>query len=108
MQVPTSLLPDRITIEPYLGSGAYGPSYGDPVTLRARVEGRRRAVRTSGGVDVIGQATATVRPTPAAMAAAAVESKVTHGDRTYEVLDVVRGEGLTRLSHLELILGGPR
>lgn len=106
MKVPTSLLPDLIEVEPYLGDGAYGPTYGAPVTMRARVEGRRRAVRTATGIDVIGSAVAFVRPE--AQAHVPVESRVRHGGRTYEVLDVAVGKAMRRPSHLELILGGPR
>jgi len=98
------MLPDLITVEPYLGPGAYGPAYGTGVQLRARLEGRRRMVRTATGVDVIGSAVATVRPE----ATVPVESRVTYGANTFEVLDVVIGKGLRRPSHLELILGGPR
>jgi hypothetical protein len=109
MLLPLSLLPDTITIEAYTGSGPYGPIYGAGQQVRARVEGRRKMVRRGGGgersdgVEVIGSATATIRP-----ADVTVESRVTHGDRTYEVLDVVIGEGLRRPAYLELILGGPR
>lgn len=101
MRVPTALLRERITVEPFEGSGAYGPVYGAAFTLRARVEGRRRAVRTTGGTDVIASATATIRPDAREVP---VESKVTHGDRDYEVLDVILGEGLTGPTYRELIL----
>lgn len=102
MRVPSSLLRSSITVEPYLGAGAYGPSYGTAVTLRARVEGRRRAVRRPDGTDVIASATATIRPEGPDVP---VESRVVHAGRTYEVLDVVLGEGLTRPTYRELILG---
>lgn len=104
VKVPTSLLRERITIEPYEGSGAYGPTYGTPVTVKARVEGKRRAIRTSGGVDVISSASATIRPD----VTVAPESKVTHEGRSYEVLDVLIGEGLSGPAYFELVLGGAR
>lgn len=100
MRVPSSLLRETITIEAFLGAAAYGPKYGPATSVKARVEGRRRAVRTADGTDVIASATAIVRPevevTP--------ESRVVHDGRTYEVLDVLVGEGLTRPAYRELIL----
>lgn len=101
MKVPSSLLRERITVEPYLGSTAYGPKWGTPVQVKARVEGKRRAIKTTDGVDVISTASATIgaehtfRP----------ESKVTHGDRAFQVLDVLDGEGLTGPAYRELMLG---
>lgn len=106
MLVPRSLLNRTITVEPYEGSSAYGPVYGEPVEMRARVEGRRRTVRRPDGVDVISQASATIRPgTPVP-----AESRVTIDGQAYWVLDVVQGEGLTGPAYVELVLGvgGPR
>lgn len=102
MKIPDAALREVITVEPYRGSGAYGPIYGDAFTLRARVEGRRRAVRNREGVDVISSASATIRPDAREVPA---ESKVTHDGNDYEVLDVIIGEGLTRPAYRELILG---
>lgn len=104
MKVPTSLLPDVDTIEAYEGSSAFGPTYADPVEVRARFEGRRRAVRTSAGVDVIASAVAIVRPDTVV----AAEARYTHDGNEYTVLDVAPGEGLRRPAYLELILEGPR
>lgn len=105
MQVPASLLRQRISVEPYEGDTAYGPKYGPPVDgVAARVEGRRRAVRRPGGVDVISSASATIRPGLNVRP----ESRVVHEGRTYEVLDVVVGQGLHSPAYLELLLGGPQ
>lgn len=108
MKVPSSLLPDRITVRPAIGSGAYGPSYGPEVVCRARLERRRRVIRRPGGVEVVSEATATIRPDvlvgePAR--APAVEDLVAVGPITYDVMDVRDGQGLRRPSHLELLLG---
>lgn len=105
MRVPSSLLPHQVTIEAFQGtSGGAGPVYGAPVAVRARVEGRRRAVRTGAGIDVISSATAIVRPD----VAVAVEARLTHRGRVYEVLDVAEGEGLRGPAYRELILEGPK
>lgn len=99
-KVPTALLPDTITVEPYQGAGAYGPVYAAAVQIRARVEGRRRTVRRADGTDLISSATAIIRPGTEV----ATESRVTHEDRTYEVVDVLIGEGLRRPAYYELVL----
>lgn len=103
--IPTSLLPHRITIEPYEGeSGAAGPVYGTSFQARARVEGRRRAVRSANGTDVISSASAIVRP----HVNPRPESKVLHDGRRYEILEVIVGQGLRRPEYRELVLGGPQ
>lgn len=99
--VPTALLPDRITIEAQSGVDGMGrPIYAQPVTVRARVEGKRRTVRRSDGTDVISSASAIVRPS----VEVAPESRVVHDGRTYEVLDVLAGQGLSRPAYRELVL----
>ena len=103
--IPTALLPHRVTIEAYQGNSANGPVFADPVTIRARVVGKRRAVRTREGVDVITSAVAVVRPTIEVPA----ESKLTHGARTFIVLDVADGEDFNGRTHnRELMLEGPQ
>ena len=108
MKVPTALLRSRITVEPFQGDSAYGPVYGAPVyDVPARVEGKRRAVRKADGTDVISTASVTVRPD----VNVSVESKVTipHPvtavDETFEVLEVLTGEGLTRPAYFEVLVG---
>lgn len=104
MRVPSSLLRRKGTIEPYLGDTARGPRWGSAVAVRGRLEGKRRAVRRADGVDVISSASFTIRPTIEVRP----ESRVVVEGRTYEVLDVVVGEGLSSSAYLELVLGGPK
>lgn len=108
MKVPAALLNQRITIEPYLGETAYGPKWGDPLTVRARVEGERRTIRRSDGTDVTSSARATVLPEIVDRLPAGAElpqSKVTYETRTYDVLDVLDGMGLSSAAYRDLILG---
>lgn len=56
------LLPQQVTYTPYLGEGAYGPVYGDPVTVRARVNYERKLVRTATGTEVTSAATVYLAP----------------------------------------------
>jgi hypothetical protein len=104
MPIPTSTLPHIITIEPYEGDTAEGPSYGTATTVRARVVAKRRMVRTGNGADVTASATITVRPGVTVPA----ESKVTHGDRTYTVLDAANGHELRGTHSWQLLCDGPR
>jgi hypothetical protein len=105
MLVPSSLLRQQATIEPYQGNTGRGPVWGEPVVVRCRFEGKRRVVRRvnagDSGSDVISSGSVTIRPgldVP-------TESRVTISARTYEVLDVIVGEGLTRPAYIELMVG---
>jgi hypothetical protein len=48
---------EDITVEPYLGSGGYGDTWGPAVTVRGIVEEKRRLVRNSQGVEVLSNTT---------------------------------------------------
>ncbi|MFM9613912.1 hypothetical protein [Streptomyces niveiscabiei] len=53
MNVPEWLLVHRITVEPYLGDSAYGPTYGPPVAdIPALVAETIRTVRNREGREV--------------------------------------------------------
>ncbi|MFF0744212.1 hypothetical protein ACFYVL_27820 [Streptomyces sp. NPDC004111] len=48
VNLPLFLLRHRVTVEPYLGDGAYGPTFGDPaVDVPALVGESVRMVRTA-------------------------------------------------------------
>ena len=102
VRVPSSVLRQIVTIEPWLGqTGSGGPAYGTPVTgVRARVERRRRQVRVADGVDVMSTATMFVRPD----VQVAEQARVTHDGRLYTVLEVLDGQALTQRSHREVLL----
>ncbi|HVK25059.1 MAG TPA: hypothetical protein VM677_27175 [Actinokineospora sp.] len=48
---------EDIVIEPYLGAGPFGDTYGPAVTVRAIVDDKRRLVRGSGGDQVVASTT---------------------------------------------------
>lgn len=60
--IPSRLLPQTVTYTPLLGEGAYGPIYGNPVTVPARVTFERRLVRTAAGSEVVSSATIYLQP----------------------------------------------
>jgi hypothetical protein len=108
MRIPTSLLRQRITVEPYQGTDGVGRSvYGPAVTAPARVEGKRRSIRKANGTEVISTASITVRPD----VYAPEESRITAphpitGDvETFEVLQVLTMQGLSRPVGFEVLVG---
>ncbi len=111
--MPSSLLRQQITVEPYLGDSATGPRYGPAVALRARVEGKRRVVGAVSagpdvGSDVISTASATIRPPDfdiPAQSKVTAPSPVTGAPQEYEVLQEIVGQGLSRAADIELLLG---
>ncbi|AGP56824.1 hypothetical protein [Streptomyces rapamycinicus] len=64
MRVPDALLRHRVTVEPYLGDTAYGPTYGPPVpNVRALVAATVRQVRrASDGREVVSTAQVITAP----------------------------------------------
>lgn len=99
--VPAALLRHSITIEPYLGQGGAGPTYGPAVTVRAFVDESRRRVRDSTGREVTAEATIVC---PLATTAP-VESRITlPSGRVATVIAAARrdGGGLPTPDHLEL------
>lgn len=60
--VPGWLLRHQISIEPYLGDGAYGPKYGAATVVRCLLDEQTREVRSSTGEQVISSSTAYCPP----------------------------------------------
>lgn len=104
MPIPTAALPHRVTIEPYEGQTAEGPSYGDPVSVRARVVSKRAMIRTSDGREVTATASVTIRPGRDIPA----ESRVTHGTQVFTVLDAAHVHELRGPYSWRLLCDGPR
>lgn len=104
--ISTADLPHRVTVRAREGTTGTGdPAFARPVRgVPARVDGRRRQVRTGTGAVVIASATATMRPG----VCAPVGSLIEHGDRLYEVLDVSEAMDYRRVDHVDLLLDGPR
>jgi hypothetical protein len=79
VKLPRFLLPHRISVEPYAGDSAYGPTYGPPVVdVRALVDARIRLVRNREGREVT--STATVYAEPDLAAQCPPESRITLPD----------------------------
>lgn len=94
-----------ITVEPYAGAGPYGPTYAEPVTVRALMDARRRLVRDTEGNDATSETTLLVRLDQAD--AFRVGARVTLPDGTTPTVirtDRHDGRALPVPSHLEVSL----
>lgn len=99
MAIPAKFRTHTISVEPYIGSGAYGSAYGPAVDVVCRVEDVSRLVRASSGDEVVSSSTVycdsdVVIP---------VESRVTVNGRVTTVLSV-SDLSWPRLGHLEVAL----
>ncbi|MEV4320988.1 hypothetical protein AB0J37_02015 [Microbispora rosea] len=60
--IPQFLLRHTVVIRPALGEGPFGPTFGDPVTVRCFVDEKRRLVRGPTGSEVVSEATVYAQP----------------------------------------------
>ena len=86
MKIRRSLLKDTVTVESYLGEGAYGPSYGDPVTVQCDMDPTRRLVRGANGEEVVSSGTFTLHPNDADLFVP--QSRLTIGSRTTTLISL--------------------
>jgi len=56
--IPTALLREQLTVRRREGEGAFGPVFGPEASYAARIESKRRRVRTGSGEVVTGEAVA--------------------------------------------------
>lgn len=100
--LPAWLLRHEVLVEPFEGTGPFGPQYGDQVTERAFVDEKRRLVRDAQGAEVVSETTVYMRLD----AVCPAESRVTVNDRTTYVITASRrdGGGLPTPDHLEVNL----
>lgn len=102
-RIPGRLLRHRVTVEPLLGAGTYGPVYGPPTAVRCYLDEGTRMVRSSTGEQVTSSSTAYADPDTTAPPG----SRVTLPDgRTTTVIAALRrdGGGLPTPDHCEVQL----
>lgn len=102
MVIPSYLLRQRATMEPYLGETAYGPKYGAPVEVPVRLTTGRRVVVNARGEDVVTEAIAYFRPEVQVPEL----SRVACDGRQYVVVSATLHQGPTRPAYLEVGLRG--
>jgi hypothetical protein len=106
MRLPGFLKRHTVSVEPYTGTGAYGPQYGAAVSVKCFKDDVRRLVRMANGDEVTSAATLYSDLSENVP----LNSRVTlPGDpvTTYFVLALKRhdGAGLGTPDHLEVSLG---
>ena len=103
MQFPNFLKRHSVTVEAFLGSGAYGPEYGPVVTVKCFRDDQSKLVKTAGGDEVMSVASLYCSLSENVP----IGSRVTLAEGTiYTVIDSRRrdGGGLPTFDHLEVIL----
>lgn len=104
-EIPTWCLPHRVTVKPYLGSGAEGDSYGTGIPdVACMLDDTRKLVRNSDGAEVVSETTLITRLAQAAHFAPG--SEVILPRRTAYVIGVAERTdgGLGAWQHLEVVL----
>jgi hypothetical protein len=66
MRPSPALFRDTVTVLTWLGEGAYGPIYAEPVDVPCKVSTIRQLVRNSNGEEVVSEATISALPEQAA------------------------------------------
>ena len=101
--IPGWMLGHTVTVEPYAGSGAYGPLYGAAVAVSCFVDEKTRTVRDKTGREVTSSSTFYAGPGLVCPA----ESRVTlpSGRQTTVIAVLVRdGGGMPTPDHVEVQL----
>lgn len=65
MKVRRSILKETVSVQSYLGEGAYGPVYGEAVQVSCELDSTRRLVRNANGEEALSAATVIVHPADA-------------------------------------------
>jgi hypothetical protein len=95
------MLQQTVTVKPFLGAGAYGDLYGEPYSVRCRIEPRNELVRDQQGVETV--ATAKMYTFPEVTIT--VQSIVTWMGREFDVVTVMDEAGPNgRIHHKEVQL----
>jgi hypothetical protein len=100
--MPGFLMRDRIVVRRYNGSGAYGDTYSDPETVKARVEPTTKVHVGEQGQQEQATATVYVRPETAPIPP---ESTIMWAGREYRVMESADQPDAVRPSHRELVIG---
>jgi hypothetical protein len=83
VRVPNELLRETIVIRPYGGSGARGPVYEEPISVRASVQQTQRLMTDFEGVSVTVDTLVILRPEVGVIRA---ESKIEWNGETFRVI----------------------
>lgn len=104
-EIPTWCLPNRVTVKPYEGDGAYGPTFGTGVPdVACMLDDTRKLVRNADGAEVVSETTLITRLQHATKFAPG--SEVILPRRTAVVIGVAERTdgGIGAWQHLEVVL----
>lgn len=101
MRVPNQILRERIVIENYEGSGARGPVYAEPRTVRANVQQTSRLMTDNDGSQVTADTLCIIRPEAGPVPA---ESRVEWNGQTFRVIRAYPMPDTRRPSQWELAM----
>lgn len=101
--MPGYLMPHTVTVAPYMGDGAYGPTYGAPTVVRCLLDEQTRLVRDKDGRQV--SSTSTIYCLLATDAPPGSKATLPDGRQTFVIAALRRsGPGLGTPDHLEVQL----
>lgn len=104
MPVPPFLLRHSITIEPFLGQGGNGPTYGPAVTVKCFRDDARKLVRDGMGQQVVSEAQC-VCPVGTVAPPLSRVTGLPNGRTAYVITDKLRsGGGMPTPDHVEVAL----
>lgn len=98
--MPDLLLNQTATIEKYEGSGAYGPSYTDPVEYDCRFEPQQKKVTNENGEEIVSNGTFYFGPDVDVN----IKSLITYEGTEYEAVQINPVQGLSSLNHYEVVV----
>ena len=101
-QLPTKTLPNRATIEPYIGSNATKPKWGSPIKgVKCRLRPSKAVVQGPNSSDRVAKAKIDLRRSDKPV----LQSRVTIDGEVYEVLEVTPITGAFRIEGYTVTLG---
>lgn len=104
MDLPLWLMPHTVSVEPLLGSGPYGDSYGPAVVVQCFREDRRQLVRNSEGDEILSETAVYCRLDQ--VAKFPIGTRVTYGTKVayVQVVAELDDGGLGAWQHLQVNL----
>lgn len=101
MRVPTSVLRQSLTVEDYLGEGAYGPAFGPAREMRASVQQTGSVLMEWKNEQIVVNSMVIIRPEDGPVAPG---SKATIGADTFRVVKSFAMPDAFRPTHWELMV----
>lgn len=102
--IPSRLLPHTVSVESFVGTGAYGDTYAAAVPVRAMVDEARRVVVAADGVEVTSEARLATKLADADTLLPQSLVTIPWDGRKRKIISVHRGDdaGMGAWQHLEV------